>query len=259
MATKILETEEPQATSNTAAPVGTIKTKYVLIGALALALGFSVFSSRGNSEKVPGPESAAVAPQAVAPVGEDEPGSPQGAPNDAVHRQALGGSSLPPMGADPHAGLNGDPHATLQADPGIPVATAQKPAGPLGRTVAELYRDAASLTGQKVRLRGTVVRSTSNIKGWTYLHLRDGSGDAQAGTHDVTVTTSVEEVAVGAEIEVEGTVRQNVDLGMGYQYPLIVAEATLLQGAALPAATAPPSAATAPPSATTEAAHQPGQ
>ncbi len=237
MATKILEDDkqsggagQPEAANLDAAPGRTIKTKYVLLGALILAGAFSLFGERSQVEAPP-----PVAPSAVAPsVNEDSRGvhgSPHEmsseAPNDEVHRQALGAPASLPVGADPHAGLEDNPHATLHADPGIQVAVSEKPAGPLGRSVAELYQQASKLANQKVRLRGTVVRSTGGINGSTYAHLRDGTGEALHGTNDVTVTTNAV-LQVADYIEVEGTVRTDVDLGLGYHYAVLLEDATVL-------------------------------
>lgn len=124
---------------------------------------------------------------------------------------------------DPHAAAQG-PHAATGPVPVRPVARAT---GPEGRTVAELIARRAELVGRTVRIHATVVKSTPNILGRTYLHLRDGSGDASAGTHDVAVTTEATP-AVGDTVVVEGVVAIDRDIGAGYRFPTIVENARIL-------------------------------
>ena len=47
-----------------------------------------------------------------------------------------------------------------------------------GQNIAWVYANKDSLAGQSVSLRGKVVKYNSNILGWNFLHIQDGSGDA---------------------------------------------------------------------------------
>ena len=105
----------------------------------------------------------------------------------------------------------------------IEVAKAE---GANGRTVAELYEQRADLSGQPVAIRGKVVKYSAGIMGRNWIHLQDGTGDAQAGTHDITVT-SADSTAVGEIVVVNGTVNLDKDFGAGYSYAVIVEEASL--------------------------------
>jgi hypothetical protein len=71
------------------------------------------------------------------------------------------------------------------------------------------------------------VKATPGVLGHTYLHLRDGSGDAAAGTHDVAATTDATP-AVGDTVVLEGVVAVDRDIGAGYKFPVIVENATIL-------------------------------
>ena len=53
-------------------------------------------------------------------------------------------------------------------------------------------------------MRGRVVKFLTQIMGKNWLHLRDGSGDAAAGTNDLTVTTNAT-VKVGDLVVVAAT------------------------------------------------------
>ena len=92
-----------------------------------------------------------------------------------------------------------------------------------GKTVAEVFTGKDQLAGQKVIVRGKVVKANANIMGKNWLHVRDGSG--AEGTNDLTVTTSSAVPSVGDIVLVTGTVLLNKDFGMGYKYPVIIEDA----------------------------------
>jgi hypothetical protein len=125
------------------------------------------------------------------------------------------------------AGGGEKPHAAKPVlEPEPAVVEVAKAEGANGRTVAELYEQRADLSGKPVTLRGRVVKYSAGIMGRNWIHLQDGTGDAKAGTHDITVTTS-DSTAVGEIILVQGTVTLDKDFGMGYRYAVIVEEASL--------------------------------
>lgn len=94
-----------------------------------------------------------------------------------------------------------------------------------GKTVAELYAGKDELAGQKVTVRGKVVKTNASIMDRNWLHVRDGSGDEN--TNDLTVTTAAPLPKVGDTVVVTGQVALNKDFGMGYMYPVILEDATL--------------------------------
>jgi hypothetical protein len=136
------------------------------------------------------------------------------------------------FGQNPHAspatlGASGpisDPHAPLGP---VAVKPVDRAPGPTGRTVAELVTQRGELAGKMVRVHATVVKATPGVLGRTYLHLRDGSGDAATGTYDVAATTEATP-AVGDTIVIEGVVAIDRDIGSGYKFPTIVENARIL-------------------------------
>jgi hypothetical protein len=157
----------------------------------------------------------------------------------AANPHAKGAPLRAPAAADPHANAAGPGAAGAGSDAAMksahaplaavatdvaPVARAQ---GPSARTVAELIAQRTELAGKTVRIHATVVKSTPGVLGRTYLHVRDGSGDAAAGTHDVTVTTDATP-AVGDTVLVEGVVAIDRDIGAGYRFPTIVEDAKIV-------------------------------
>ena len=98
----------------------------------------------------------------------------------------------------------------------------EKPEG--GKTVAEIHAEKAELAGKQVTLRGKVVKFNAQIMGKNWLHVRDGSGDAAEGTHDLTITTPAT-AKVGDTVLVSGELHLDRDFGFGYKYDAIVEDA----------------------------------
>lgn len=143
--------------------------------------------------------------------------------------EALGlpGVSAPAQTDDPHqARLAPHPGPGKEAD-AVRVVKSEKAPGPLGRTVAELNALDQAASGTKARVRATIVKVTSGVMGRTFLHLRDASGTAPL-SNDLTATTT-EELSVGAEVLLEGTVAIDEDFGSGYHYRVLLADARRVQ------------------------------
>ena len=102
------------------------------------------------------------------------------------------------------------------------VSTAPAEAVKVGTVYAELEARA----GEEVVVYGAVAKVAGAI-GWYWVHLRDGSGDPAAGTHDLTVKTK-QAVAEGQRVAFRGTLRKDVDLGFGYHYDALVEDAKLV-------------------------------
>ena len=123
------------------------------------------------------------------------------------------------------AGAHGGAAATAAPEAGD--AKVEKAAGPEARTVAELFEQRQALAGKVVVVRGKVVKALPAILNRNWLHLRDGSGDPKAFTHDITVTTATPAAALGDIVTVRGTLRLNQDFGSGYKYDLLIENAAV--------------------------------
>lgn len=95
-----------------------------------------------------------------------------------------------------------------------------------GQDIAYLYANKDSLAGQKISLRGKVVKYNEGILGWNFIHLQDGSGDNAAGSNDLTVTSKAQ-AAVGQTVVVTGTVVLDKDFGAGYTFPVLIEDASV--------------------------------
>jgi hypothetical protein len=193
---------------------------YVLIGVIVAAAASGSLGSVAGSreeERSPAPIAAAAEPTGLYAA------FPHEASEDARER----GEDPHASSTDPHRGMS-SAHANA-AQSNVPVKPVPRASGPRGRTVAEAIEQRTRLAGETVRIHATVVKSTPGILGRTYLHLRDGSGEAAAGTHDLTVTTEATP-AVGETIVIEGRLAVDRDLGQGYRFSTIVDDATVLAG-----------------------------
>jgi hypothetical protein len=150
----------------------------------------------------------------------------------------VNGGTAPAVGAAPvlppgHPPLTGAPAATA-LPPGHPSLTGTASAAKIdltgiqradgGKTIAEIYAARATLAGQPVTVRGKVVKYNAMIMGKNWLHIRDGSGTADARDNDLAVTTATA-AALGDTVLVSGVVTTNKDFGAGYKYVVILQDA----------------------------------
>jgi hypothetical protein len=139
-------------------------------------------------------------------------------------RALVGGAQA--SAALPSASLpEGHPPLTGAAAPAakIDFAGLKKAAG--GKTVSEIYAVRPKLAGQKVAVRGKVVKYNAMIMGKNWLHLQDGTGTP--GSNDLTVTT-VSEAKVGNTIVATGTIAIDKDFGAGYKFSVILEDAKVV-------------------------------
>ena len=106
------------------------------------------------------------------------------------------------------------------------VGKVPKASGKDARTVEEVIAGKSALKDKAVSVRAQVVRVNNGIMGKNWLHVQDGSGQAAAGTHDILVT-SKDSAAVGDIVTVKGTVRTDVKVGPGYDYAVLIEDASV--------------------------------
>lgn len=146
------------------------------------------------------------------------PVAQSGAATDEAVKSAHGGMSIDEMKAK---GASAAPKAPVAENIKVEKATAANAC-----TVAEAYEKSGALDKQKVAVKGKVVKVSPGIMGKTWVHLRDGSGDAALGTNKLVVTTQ-DVPAVGDVVTANGTLYKDKDFGSGYKYDLIMEEASL--------------------------------
>ena len=102
----------------------------------------------------------------------------------------------------------------------------KKASGPDAYTVAELYEKRTDLDNKGVVVRGQVIKVSADIMGKNWIHIQDGSGDPSKGTNDIVVT-SKDLPSVGDTVTAKGTLFKEKDFGYGYNYPVIVEQASV--------------------------------
>jgi len=100
----------------------------------------------------------------------------------------------------------------------------EKAAGDNSYTISEAYAKSAALNKKQVAVKGKVVKFSQGIMGKNWVHIQDGSGDQQKGTHDLVATTQ-DTAAVGDIVTVTGTFAKDKDFGAGYSYKAIIEDA----------------------------------
>lgn len=130
-----------------------------------------------------------------------------------------GHPSVPGQGASPP----GHPPARAAAD--IPEVAVKPAAGKNAHVIAELYASAARLQGQTVRVSGQVVKVTTGVLGKNYLRIRDSSSSSP-DQRELVVTT-LASAQPGEVITLTGSLQTDVDVGIGYKYPVLLADAQL--------------------------------
>jgi hypothetical protein len=147
---------------------------------------------------------------------------------DAIYFGSLAASASAPDAAGSDAAAS-----VAEAHAGSVRAAKEELAGPVpkaegadARTIEEVYAQRSRLAGQSVAVRGKVTRVRGDILGKTWLHLQDGSGSAEAGDFDLTVTTDATPAA-GQIVTARGVLALDRDLGHGYVYAVLLENATL--------------------------------
>lgn len=130
-------------------------------------------------------------------------------------------------GAEPVARQpsNMDPVPTAKpaAPPEVKAAIKAVESGPaLTLRVVDVYSERAMLAGKRVKVKGTVDRS-SLVQGVYYVHLKDGTGAAADKSDDLLCLASAE-LAKGAAVTMEGVVALDKNVGMG-PIPVVLEEA----------------------------------
>jgi hypothetical protein len=127
-------------------------------------------------------------------------------------------------GASPPHGATAPATTPLPDLPAQPIAPAR---GGNAHGITELTARNHELAGQKVRVRGLVTKVTPNVQGHTFFHVRDGSAETQRQPTDLVVTSTFEPTR-GQIATFEGILRADVDIGIGYSYPVLLENATVV-------------------------------
>ncbi|HEY0462910.1 MAG TPA: hypothetical protein VGC79_01820 [Polyangiaceae bacterium] len=164
---------------------------------------------------------------------QDEQDLPPGHPdigNSTAAALGVVGSDAPlPAGHPQLDGASASPHGPSAAAPAseLPAAAVVPARGKNAHVIAQLSAQRAQLAGQRVRVRGQVTKVTAGVQGHTFFHLRDGKPGDPGPASDLVVTSDATPER-GQVATFEGTLRSDVDIGIGYSYPVLLENAVLI-------------------------------
>ena len=92
-----------------------------------------------------------------------------------------------------------------------------------GKTIEAIRTEHEQLKGQQVSLRARIMKVNEGILGKNWITLQDGTGTAP---ENKLLATSAELAEVGDLVTAKGIVIADVDLGMGYNYKVVLEEVT---------------------------------
>lgn len=93
-----------------------------------------------------------------------------------------------------------------------------------GKDIKEIYFEREQLKDKQVVLRARVMKINSNILGKNWITLRDGTG---LSPDDKIIALTSDNPNIGDIVTVKGVIKNDVDLGRGYQYKVIIGDASL--------------------------------
>lgn len=100
----------------------------------------------------------------------------------------------------------------------------EKAGGENAFDLAELFAKRDALQDKIVLVRGQVVKVTTGVMSRNWVHIKDGTGEN--GANKLVITTQ-DSPDIGNIVTFSGVVHNNVDFGGGYQYGIIMEDATL--------------------------------
>jgi hypothetical protein len=153
--------------------------------------------------------------------------TPQGMPPAAATGAESFSQALSSEGSAGTAALGNTMTGSKKAVVPFAEIQVEKAPGDNSYTVEEIYSKAAELNGKTVIVKGKVMKVSPRIMGRNWVHLQDGTGNPEANTHDLVVTTSQEAGADWDIITMEGVLAANKDFGSGYLYEVIIEDANL--------------------------------
>jgi hypothetical protein len=102
----------------------------------------------------------------------------------------------------------------------------KKATGDNAYTIAEILEKRDALQDKTIMVSGQVVKVSTGIMNRNWVHIKDGSGENGANKLVVTTKDSPE---TGEVVTFSGVFHNNVDFGGGYQYAVILENASIKQ------------------------------
>ncbi len=139
-----------------------------------------------------------------------------------ISKEPIAAASTGDMGA--MGGMSPANHAgkvNSQKKDGISIAPAD---GSI--SIAQLYANRNDYAGKTIKMKGQVVKINEQVMGKNWIHIQDGSGNAN--DFDLAITT-LDGVKMDDVVTFEGVITLNKDFGAGYFYEIIMEDAKLVK------------------------------
>lgn len=91
-----------------------------------------------------------------------------------------------------------------------------------GKTIQEIFSEKEQLKDKEVILRAKTIKVNRNILGKNWITLSDGTGTAP---DNKLIATTLEDVEPGEILTVKGIVKNDINLGKGYKYKVVIENA----------------------------------
>jgi hypothetical protein len=128
------------------------------------------------------------------------------------------------VNADSHANApTNDPHTVAKSAAAVAPTAGEITPLDGGKTIADVHTNRDQLKDQQIALRARVMKVSLEISGKNWITLQDGTGTAP---NNKLIATTSEVVTVGDLVTATGVVHTDVDLGSGYNYSVLLEEAT---------------------------------
>jgi len=101
-----------------------------------------------------------------------------------------------------------------------------KAAGKDAYTVEEIYSKKEELSQKTITVRAIVVKFMPQIMGKNWIHIQDGTGSAENGNNDISVST-LDTAEVGDEVIIKGTLGIDKDFGNDCAFGALIEEASI--------------------------------
>ena len=151
--------------------------------------------------------------------------------------EKMGGEVLPekptsmmpgkmPQASTPHGAMSamgGSIEKSKAAPKDIKVA---KAVGENAYTIEEIYSKKEELSKKTITVRAMVVKFMPQIMGKNWIHIQDGTGSAEKGNNDFTVS-SLDTAEIGEEVIVKGTLGIDKDFGMSHAFGVLIEDASV--------------------------------
>ncbi|MBW2737650.1 MAG: nucleotide-binding protein [Deltaproteobacteria bacterium] len=101
-----------------------------------------------------------------------------------------------------------------------------KAVGENAYTIEEIYSKKEELSQKTITVQAIVVKFMPQVMGKNWIHIQDGTGNAENGNNDISVST-LDTAEVGDEVIIKGTLGINKDFGMSCAFGALIEEASI--------------------------------